>query len=94
MMSSISDSSDSSLESDCLSSNLEFKLEDEESGTRETTTVSPLPIVNDVDEGAYQDKPIASNEWLEDYKQEEKEKRENEEKLTKWLNGLLPVTFC
>ena len=82
-MSSISDSSDNSSESDCLLSDFEFELEDEEFTTCETTrTASPLPIVDDVDEGAYQDEPIASNEWIDDYKQKEKEKREQEEELT------------
>ncbi|KXJ20331.1 hypothetical protein AC249_AIPGENE28562 [Exaiptasia diaphana] len=37
-------------------------------------SLSTSSIVDDVDEGAYQDEPIASPEWVEDYSQKQKEK--------------------
>lgn len=72
-------------------SDFEFEFEDEDSTRLETTTTADQQIIDDVDEGAYQDEPIACDQWLQEYKQKEIEKKEQEEELTKRLNGSIPV---
>lgn len=44
------------------------------------------PIVDDVDEGAYLDEPIASSDWVEEYTERQDKKSELENEMSKRLS--------
>lgn len=65
---------------------------DEEYDTNPPRTQSTSSLEDDVDEGAYQDEPIASSEWVEKYSKRQEEINELEMELNKRLAGEVSVS--
>ena len=89
MSSSVSDSecsSDSSFCSDLWYFEDEFQ-EKPTNARKQSSTADQ----DEVDEGAYQDEPIASREWVEKYNERQKANEELEQELIKRLTGEMPV---
>ena len=94
MSESTSEGSDRSESSESFRDCYDFQDEFEEAPIDQASIPPDSSTTNqdDVDEGAYQDEPIASAEWVESYNQRQKEITELESELKMRLAGEVPVS--